>query len=225
MYHHNPEQNSANFATSQCVFGMVPDRSAVELHCGGHSWNPGKRLIWLCFDREEVEAQPVAIVPSQHGPSVFSEHSHHPPLHYGLLMCTPADQSHRHLFTYSCRCTQSSSPISPCTGTKVHLKHTLTLEQWVWHPVRHFLAVLQVVCLHERIMLCNGCKVAGVNHQLLLQSSQRNSHSKFFWHESHAFRYYGQASVFAFVCSLRNFVPSAVGKHRVCCHDSWCDRG
>lgn len=42
--------------------------------------------------------------------------------------------------------------------------HTLTLVQWVWDPVRYILAALQVVCLHEAIMLSNGWKVAGVNH-------------------------------------------------------------
>lgn len=46
---------------------------------GGHWWNAWKRLIWLCFDRAEVEAQPAAIVRSQHGRRVFSDPR--PPLH------------------------------------------------------------------------------------------------------------------------------------------------
>lgn len=70
-----PRQDSVSFekSVSVCSAWCRMDLPWNFIAGWGHSWIPGKRLIWLCYDRAEVEAQLVAIVPSQHGQSVSSE--------------------------------------------------------------------------------------------------------------------------------------------------------
>lgn len=106
------------------LFIEMLEQAAMEFHYKGRVW---KRLIWLFSHRVEGEAQ--AVAPSLHLNSFAT-------LHFSLILVN----------MHSCWLAQI--PWMKCTHT-----HILILAQWVWHSYQYFLAVLQVVCLHEGIML------------------------------------------------------------------------
>lgn len=143
VHHQNPEQITVNFTICSGGCGS----SVVEFNYRGELYGILEKRTAMILLRYNLSW--AAFVSSQHGRSVSSERAHHPPQPQGRLTWAPAVRPHWHLCTRSCGCTQSSSALSPCTGTEVHFNHTVLNEKQACRLVKIFLAVLLVVCLQR----------------------------------------------------------------------------
>lgn len=89
-------------------------------------------------------------------------------------------------------------------------------------PVEHFLAVLQVVCLHGGIM---GSVISAASRRLIINHSYKSDDSIFSWTNRCSFWCHNRASFYLclFIDKLWFLVQQETQRWPVCCHASWCD--